>query len=315
MDGLGVVRREVRLRHRRLGVTGFECVIFRLIFKEGRLGAVGLRHAALLQQLRRFQQVPRFLGVKRRAQSHKQQAILRTGPGDAQSLVEALPQTLGKGQRPAQIQNVALDRPSLRQTRDGLIHHRLIDALGDVGGLGPLVDEGLDVALGKHAAAGGDGVGLFRCLGGFVHLLRAHFQQRGHLVDEGPGAAGAGAVHPDLHTVGQKEDLGILAAQFDDNVRPRCQTVGRHPGSEHLLHKGSLYALRHAHAGRAGDGKHRLPAAALRHPPQKLCGFLYNMAVMPLVCMVYQVVPVIQHHAFDGGGAYVKSDPQGEFLL
>ena len=191
MDGLGVVRREVRLRHRRLGVTGFEHVIFRLIFKEGRLGAVGLRHAALLQQLRRFQQVPRFLGVKRRAQSHKQQAVLRTGSGDAQGLVEALPQTLGKGQRPAQIQNVALDRPSLRQTRDGLIHHRLIDALGDVGGLGPLIDEGLDVALGKHAAAGGDGVGLFRCLGGFVHLLRAHFQQRGHLVDEGPGAAGA----------------------------------------------------------------------------------------------------------------------------
>ena len=98
---------------------------------------------------------------------------------------------LGKGQRPAQIQNVALDRPSLRQTRDGLIHHRLIDALGDVGGLGPLIDEGLDVALGKHAAAGGDGVGLFRCLGGFVHLLRAHFQQRGHLLDKCPAAAAA----------------------------------------------------------------------------------------------------------------------------
>ena len=267
MDGLGVVRREVRLGHRRLGVAGLERVIFRLIFKEGRLGAVGLRHAALLQQFRRFQQVPRFLGVKRRAQGHKQQAVLRTGPGDAQRLVEALPQALGKGQRPTQIQDVALDRPSLRQTRDGLIHHRLIDALGDVGGLGPLVDEGLDVALGKHAAAGGDGVGLFRRLGGLVHFIGAHFQQRGHLVDEGTGAACAGAVHPDLQAVGQEQDLGILAAQFDDDVRPRCQTVGRHPGSEHLLHKGSLYALRHAHAGRAGDGKHRLPAAALRHPP------------------------------------------------
>ena len=267
MDGLGVVRREVRLRHRRLGVAGFEGVIFRLIFKEGRLGAVGLRHAALLQQLRRFQQVPRFLGVKRRAQSHKQQAILRAGAGDAQRLVKALPQALGEGQGAAQIQNVALDRPSLRQTRDGLIHHRLIDALGDVGGFGPLIDEGLDVALGKHAAAGGDGVGLFRRLSGFVHLLRAHFQQRGHLVDEGSGAAGAGAVHPDLHAVGQKEDLGILAAQFDDNVRPRCQTVGRHTGCEHFLHEGSLHALRHAHAGGAGDGEHRLPAAALRHPP------------------------------------------------
>ena len=248
-------------------MAGFERVIFRLIFKEGRLGAVGLRHAALLQQLRRFQQVPRFLGVKRRAQSHKQQAILRTSSGDAQSLVKVLAQTTGESQRTAQVQHIALNGPALGQARDGLVHHRLIDAGGDVLRPGPLIDQGLDVALGKHAAAGGDGVGLFRCLGGFVHLLRAHFQQRGHLVDEGPGAAGAGAVHPDLHTVGQKEDLGILAAQFDDNVRPRCQTVGRHPGSEHLLHEGSLHVLRHAHAGRAGDGKHRLPAAALRHPP------------------------------------------------
>jgi len=267
VDGLGVVRREVRLRHRRLGVAGFEGVIFRLIFKEGRLGAVGLRHAALLQQFRRFQQVPRFLGVKRRAQGHKQQAVLRTGSGDAQSLVEALPQTLGKGQRPAQIQNVALDRPSLRQTRNGLIHHRLIDALGDVGGFGPLIDEGLDVALGKHAAAGGDGVGLFRRLGGLVHFIGSHFQQRGHLVDESAGAAGAGAVHPDLQAVGQEQDLGILAPQLNDDIRSRSQPVGGHPGGEHLLHKGSLYALRHAHAGGAGDGEHRLPAAALRHPP------------------------------------------------
>ena len=267
MDGLGVVRREVRLRHRCLGVTGFERVIFRLIFKEGRLGAVGLRHAALLQQLRRFQQVPRFLGVKRRAQSHKQQAILRTSSGDAQRLVKALPQALGESQGAAQIQDVSLDGPPLGQAGDGLVHHRLVNALGNVGRLGPLVDEGLDVALGKHAAAGGDGVGLFRCLGGFVHLLRAHFQQRGHLVDEGPGAAGAGAVHPDLQAVGQEQDLSVLAAQLNDDIRSRSQTVGRHTGCEHLLHEGSLHTLRHAHAGRAGDGKHRLPAAALRHPP------------------------------------------------
>ena len=191
MDGLGVVRRKVRLRHRRLGVAGFERVIFRLIFKEGRLGAVGLRHAALLQQFRRFQQVPRFLGVKRRAQSHKQQAILRTSSGDAQSLVEALPQTLGKGQRPAQIQNVALDRPPLGQAGDGLVHHRLVNALGNVGRLGPLVDQGLNVALGEYAAAGGDGIGLFCRLGGLVHFIGSHFQQRGHLVDESAGAAGA----------------------------------------------------------------------------------------------------------------------------
>ena len=43
--------------------------------------------------------------------------------------------------------------------------------------------------------------------------------------------------------------------------------------------------------------------------------FLQNMAVMPLVCTVYQIVRVVQHHAFDGGGAHVKSNFQLCFLL
>src|SRR5699024_11443775 len=51
---------------------------------------------------------------------------------------------------------------SLGQAGDGLADHRLVDAGGDVLGPGALVDEGLHVALGEHAAAGGDGVGALR---------------------------------------------------------------------------------------------------------------------------------------------------------
>ena len=153
MDRLGIVRREVCLRHRRLGVTGLERVVFRLIFKQRRLGAVGLRHSALLQQLRRFLKIPGLLRVECRAQRHEQQAVFRAGPGDAQRLVKALPQALGEGQRPAQIQDVAFDGASLSQSRNGLVHNRLINAFGNVGGLSPLIDEGLNIALGKHAAA------------------------------------------------------------------------------------------------------------------------------------------------------------------
>mgnify|MGYP001136768777 CR=1 FL=1 len=90
------------------------------------------------------------------------------------------------------------------------------------------------------------------------------------------GAARAGAVHAHLKRALQEQDFGVLAAQLDDAVRPRGQLVGRHAGGKHLLHEWDLHALRHAHAGRAGDGKHRLPAAALRHPPQKLRGGLFH---------------------------------------
>jgi len=230
-------------------------------------------------------------------------------------VVKALPQDSGEGQGPAQVQDVALDGPALGQPGNGLVHHRLIDAGGNILRLGALVDEGLHIALGEHAAAGGDGVRLLRPLGSGVHLVGAHFQQRRHLVDEGAGAAGAGAVHPHLHAAGEEQDFGVLTAQLDDAVRPRGQLVGRHAGGKHLLHEWDLHALRHAHAGRAGDGQIRFCAVLIRHPAQQLLRLFQNMAVMPLVCTVYQIIRIVQHHAFDGGGSYVKSNFQLCFLL
>ena len=315
VDRGGVVRAEGHPGHRGLGVPGPEGLVLPLAVEQGRLGPVGLRRAVLLQVVRHLLEVKGLVGVKGRAQGHEQQAVLRAGALHAQGVVKALPQAAGEGQGPAQVQHVPLDGPALGQAGDGLVHHRLIDAGGDVLRLGSLVDQGLDVALGEHAAAGGDGVCLFRLLGGGVHLIGAHFQQRCHLVDEGAGAAGAGAVHPHLHAAGEEQDLGVLAAQLDDAVRPRGQAARRHPGGEHLLDKGDAHALRHAHAGGAGDGQVGRLAVLVRHPAQQLLRLLQNMAVMPLVCTVYQILRVVQHHAFDGGGTYVKSNFQLCFLL
>ena len=308
----GVVRAEGHLGHRGLGVPDPECLVFFFAGEQGRQGAVRLRRAVLLQVVRHLVQVKFLVGIEGRAQGHVQQAVLRAGALHPQGVVEALPQDAGEGQGPAQVQDVATDGTALGQAGDGLVHHRLVDAGGDILRLGALVDERLHVALGEHAAAGGDGVRLLRTLGCGVHLVGAHFQQRCHLVDEGAGAAGAGAVHPHLHAAGEEEDLGVLAAQLDDAVRPRGQLVGRHPGGEHLLHEGDLHALRHAHAGGTGDGQIRLSAGDVlrRRPAQQLLRLLQDMAVMPLVCTVYQIVRVVQHHAFDGGGAHVKSNFQ-----
>ena len=306
----GVVRAEGHPGHCGLGMPGPEGLILLTAGEQGRLGPVSLRRAVLLQVVRHPIQVKGLVRVEGRTQRHEQQAVLRTGALHPQGVVEALPQAAGEGQGSAQIQHVAVNGPALGQTGDGLIHHRLVDAGGDVFRPGALVDEGLDVALGEHAAAGGDGVRLLRPLGGGVHLVGAHLQKRRHLVDKSTGAAGAGAVHPHLHASGEEQDLGVLTAQLDDAVCARGQTVGGHPGGEHLLHEGDAHALRHAHAGRAGDGQIRRPAVPLRHPAQQLLRLLQNMAVMPLVCTVDQIVRVIQHHAFDGGGAHVKSNFQ-----
>ena len=39
--------------------------------------------------------------------------------------------------------------------------------------------------------------------------------------------------------------------------------------------------------------------------------FFYNVAVMPLVCMVNKPLFVIQHHALDGGGANIQACSHG----
>ena len=48
---------------------------------------------------------------------------------------------------------------------------------------------------------------------------------------------------------------------------------------------------------------------------QQLLRLFHNVAVMPLICMIYDVVRIIQYHTFDGGGANVKSHSQVKNLL
>ena len=58
-----------------------------------------------------------------------------------------------------------------------------------------LVEQRLDIALGKNAAAAGNGVGVLCLLCQLVHLGCFDIQQGSHLVYEGASAAGAAVVH------------------------------------------------------------------------------------------------------------------------
>ena len=140
------------------------------------------------------------------------------------------------------------------QTGNGLVDHRLVDAGGDILRARALIDEGLHVTFGKHAAAGRDGIGALGLFRGLVHLVGTHLQQGGHLVNKGTGAAGTAAVHADLGAVCQEKDFGVLAAQLDDAVGAGGQPVGGHTGGKDLLHEGDLAAVSQAHTGGAGDG-------------------------------------------------------------
>ena len=298
-------------------MPGVERLVLLLIGKEGRLAGVGRGGCVLVQRGRHLGQIERLVGVEGRAQRHIQQAVLGALAGDAQRLVKAAAQHRAEGQRPAQVQNVALDGAALGQAGDGLADHRLVNAGGDVLRPGALVDEGLDVALGKNAAAGGDGVGALGPFRRLVHLVSAHLQQGGHLVDESAGAAGAAAVHPHLGAAGEEEDLGILAAQLDHAVGLGDEPLDRHAGGEHLLHEGHAAALGQAHAGRARNAEQGFGPVEIFavDPAQKLLRLFQNMAVVTLVGRIQQVFLFIQHGAFDGRAADIKTNSQVLLLL
>ena len=263
-----VIRAEGYTGYRSLRVTLTKCLVIQFAFKQRRLRAIRLGRTAVFQRLCHFHQVAFPVSIVSRTQRHEQQTVLRAGSGNTQRFIKALAQAGGEGQRAAQIQNIACNGPSLRKARNRLIHHGLIDAGSDIRCLTALIDKRLHIRLGKHSAAGGDGIGLLRILRSGIHLIGTHLQQRCHLVDKRTGATGTGAVHAHLRAIGQKQDLCILATQFDDAVRTGGQTVRRHTGSKHLLHKGNVHTVCHTHAGRAGNGQLCHRSVLLRHTAQ-----------------------------------------------
>ena len=296
--------------HGGLHVAGVELLILLLVGKQRRQADVGSGGAVLLQPLCHIVQIKGLVRVEGSTQCHVEQAVLRAGTLDVKRLVKALAQHTGEGQRSAQIEHVTLDGAALCQACNGLVDHRLIDGAGNILCQGALVDQGLDITLGKHAATAGDGVGAGGLLGRLVHLVRGHLQQGGHLVDEGAGTAGTAAVHADLSAVGQKQNLGILTAQLDDAVGSGSQALGGHTGGKHFLHKGDLAAVRQAHAGRPRDGQQCFLAVEILrlHAGQDLAPLLEDMTVVTFVCGIYQFIGVVQNNALDRGGPDIQPD-------
>ncbi len=117
-------------------------------------------------------------GAQRGADGGEAVAVLREDGVllvQLQRLHKPLPQPLQEVQGAAQKDDLALQLPALGQTGDGLVHHRLEDGRRHILLPAALVQDGLDVALGEHAAAAGDGVDLFVLQRQLVQLIAVTF--------------------------------------------------------------------------------------------------------------------------------------------
>ena len=232
-------------------------------------------------------------------------------PVQLQGLHKTLPQAHQEVEGPAQKDDLSLQLPALGEAGYRLVHHRLEDGGGYVLFPTALVQDGLDIALGEHAAAACNGVDLLVLQGERVQLVHRHIHQGGHLVDEGARPAGAGAVHPLLQRAAEKDDLGVLAAQLDDGIGVRNVGVHRGGGGVHFLDEVQAGSLGHPQAGGAGDDQlDPLAAELARDGLQGLTGPLPGLGVVPLIGAEQQLVLFIQHHHFHCGGADVDTDAQ-----
>ena len=121
--------------------------------------------------------------------------------------------------RTAEEGNMAADRFTAGKAADRLVDHRLENGGGQIFSGSTLVDQRLDIRLGKNAAAGGDRVDGLVIFGVFIQTGRIRLDEGRHLVDKGTGTAGADTVHTLLDISALKiDDLGVLAAELDGNV-------------------------------------------------------------------------------------------------
>ena len=202
-------------------------------------------------------------------------------------LLKPLLQRLEEEQRTAEEQHIALDLASLCQTGQGLVDDRLENRRRDVLLARALVEQRLDVALGEYAAAGGDGIQTLGMLCQLIQLGRGDVEQNRHLVNKGTRAAGTRAIHSLFQLSGQEHDLGVLAAQLDDNVRLRDKPSDAFSRRKDLLHEVDAARLGDAKSGRTGDrdAEVSVPDDVLGIH-QHLAGLFAYLGEMPLVLLV-----------------------------
>ena len=182
---------------------------------------------------------------------------------EVQTLGKHLDQRRIKGHRAALKKHGAADVQSLCQAADGLLRNGMERGERQVFFGNALIQKGLDIRLGVNSAAAGDVIDRFSLSRRPVQLLHGNAQDGGNLVQKGARAAGAASVHPHirhlklaaLRILSEKQNLGILAAQFDGGVYVFVQLPDGDGICHHLLHVGQAEPVRKRLCAGAGEGE------------------------------------------------------------
>ena len=226
----------------------------------------------------------------------------------AQSADEGGAQFGQEVQRPTQEDDLAADGMPASQAGDRLGGDRLEDRGGDIGMRRTLVEQRLHIGLGEDPAARSDRIQVGVSGGQRVQAGGVHLQQSGHLVDEGTGTAGAGAVHPLLGHRVQIGDLGVLTAELDDHIHLGVQPFDGGGRGDDLLDELHTHDPGDAQPARAGHGHpHGIVGEPRLDIAQQLGEFASHIGMVAPVVAEHDAIP-IGHDRLDRGGTDIKSE-------
>ena len=294
------------LMYHRLPVTAAELLVLRLGGKQGRQ-ALQFKihlHTALQPPDQLIDIVAAgVLCLQSRTHGGEQVGVFRVHGGligELQGADKGLLQLRQKVQRPAQKGHAAPDGLAAGKARNGLVHHRLEDGGRQVRLGGALVDQRLDIRLGKNAAAGGNWIDLLVVGRLGVETGGVCLQERGHLVDEGAGAPGADAIHPFFQAARKVYDLGVFAAQLNGYVGLRGGMLQSRGNCHDLLHKLDVQRLTQVDGAGAGDAAEQLTVPGdLPGVPQKLCQRLLCVGPVAAVIAEHNAIIFVKNYKFN----------------
>ena len=205
--------------------------------------------------------------------------------------------------------NMTADRLAAGKTGNGLVYNCLENGSGKILLGGTVVDQRLDVSLGKYTAAGCDGIKRLVILRIFIQPGGICLKQGSHLIDERTGTSCTDTIHTLFNIAAfEVDDLGILTAKLDGNISLGRNLLKRSGYRNYLLYKRNAKVVGEGKSAGACDyrmkGKFSKFAISFR---QKLCQCFLDVGEMTLVICEKQGVVFIKYCNFDSGGTNVNS--------
>ena len=205
--------------------------------------------------------------------------------------------------------NMTADRLAAGKTGNGLVYNCLENGSGKILLGGTVVDQRLDVSLGKYTAASCDGIKRLVILRIFIQSGGICLKQGSHLINERTGTACADTIHTLFNIAAlEVDDLGILTAKLDGNISLGRNFLKRSGYRNYLLYKRNAKVVGEGKSAGACDyrmkGKFSKFAISFR---QKLCQCFLDVGEMTLVICEKQGVVFIKYCNFDSGGTNVNS--------